>query len=123
MNSRQRCIMIALLAFWLPFQALAGALVHCQQMSHAATDTEHVSGAADPECHGHPGERSKPDSDHSTDHDCVHCNGSCHGVQSLMSQTDRLTAHYIWPRPEAHAGASAKKAYLETPQRPPRQCS
>jgi hypothetical protein len=118
-----RCVIVALLAFWLPLQALAGTLAHCEQLTHATGDPEHTTHAADAECHGHAVERHEQDHEHTSGHHCLHCSGTCHGVQSLMSHTDRLFTPFIWPRPAATGIATVQNGYFDTPQRPPRQYS
>ncbi len=126
---KQRQLIVALLCLWLPFQALAGALAHCEQLAHATGNISASRSApdhgapVDADCHGHPGERGTTSTEHQHNHQCVHCSGSCHGVQSLMAGADVLAIPFVWPRLETIGNVSVINGFSETPQRPPRKYS
>lgn len=117
--------LIVFLALWLPLQALAGALAHCEQIASLGTDGSATIQEADADCHGHATTaRDHDHSDHETaGHDCYHCDGSCHGLQSLMSGNDDSLLHDNWQQQRASTLRMAALNTPETPDRPPRNNS
>jgi hypothetical protein len=100
MTKRTTYLIAAFLALWLPSQALATVLVHCMSLdsqSALATSDPMSAMPGDPieDCHGHgqimsaaaesTSEPAPLTSDHHTDGaDCVHCNGGCHKLQTML---------------------------------------
>lgn len=122
MKSRS-AVLVILLALWLPFQALAGALLQCEQIASAASDQP----AAEEDCHGPVSQSgAQHDLEQHEQHDhshCYHCNGGCHGLQSLILFDQRETSIApIVQQPSNHAPALPAN-YRDTPDRPPRSNS
>lgn len=119
----KRYVLVALLCLWLPVQALAGALAHCEQIAQSGTVAAQLADAADNDCHGQTAERSNDRNDSGDGHHCIHCSGTCHSMQSLMSPADRLLSSLAWPDQVASSTVNISNGYFNTPQRPPRQSS
>ena len=131
----KRSLLILLLAFWLPLQSFAGALLHCQLIDsaaatapiHAGHHLEISEAAATADCHGQ-AEAPAPaswhaghDADTGTELPCNHCTGTCHGIQTLSPDGAWQQAGPRLQMLAASLPAAEICSIPDSPRRPPRQ--
>jgi len=125
-----RQLMIILLASWLPLQALAGVLSHCDQLSsmtslsvHGHASEQSTDQSNEPDCHGQTvtlNNHSSTDNNQDTSSSsCFHCDGNCHGAQSFNMPVSEQSHETPANNDFAQLQQSALSGFARSLHRPP----
>lgn len=125
-----RKLIIVSLALWLPLQALAGVLSHCEQVAsisalsvHGQAPLHSTDQSNEPDCHGQTvtlnNHSTADDNQDTSSSSCFHCDGNCHGAQGFSMPVSQLSHEAPANKDFAQLQQSALRGYARSLQRPP----